>query len=63
MLNELSLADESCGFRIMLQGPQFYGRGLGTEATRLVIDYAFNVVGVHRIDLEVYDFNPRPARV
>jgi RimJ/RimL family protein N-acetyltransferase len=63
VLNELSLPNESCGFRIALQGPRFYGRGLGSEATRLVIDYAFKVVGVHRIELEVYDFNPRARHV
>ncbi|HEX9065878.1 MAG TPA: GNAT family protein [Streptosporangiaceae bacterium] len=63
VLNELSQANESCGFRILLQGPRFYGRGLGTEATRLVVDYAFTVAGVHRIELEVYDFNPRARHV
>lgn len=63
VLNELSVQNESCGFRVLLQGPRFYGRGLGTEATRLVIDYAFGVVGVHRIELQVYDFNPRARRV
>lgn len=63
VLNELNAANESCGFRIALQGPRFYGRGLGSEATRLVIDYAFTVVGVHRIELEVYDFNPRARHV
>jgi len=63
VLNELDVPNESCAFRIALQGPQFYGRGLGSEATRLIIDYAFNVVGVHRIELEVYDFNPRARHV
>jgi RimJ/RimL family protein N-acetyltransferase len=63
VLNELDVRNESCGFRIALQGPRFYGRGLGTEATRLVIDYAFGVVGVHRIELQVYDFNPRARHV
>jgi RimJ/RimL family protein N-acetyltransferase len=42
VLNDLDPRNHSCGFRIALQGPRFYGRGLGTEATRLVIDYAFN---------------------
>jgi RimJ/RimL family protein N-acetyltransferase len=63
VLNELNAANESCGFRILLQGPRFYGRGLGTEATRLIIDYAFGVAGLHRIGLEVYDFNPRARHV
>jgi L-amino acid N-acyltransferase YncA len=39
------------------------GRGLGTEATRLITDYAFTVVGLHRITLEVYAFNPRARHV
>jgi RimJ/RimL family protein N-acetyltransferase len=63
VLNELNVRNESCGFRIALQGRRFYGRGLGTEATRLVTDYAFGVVGLHRIELEVYDFNPRARHV
>ncbi len=63
VLNELNVRNESCGLRIALQGPRFYGRGLGTEATRLVTDYAFGVVGVHRIELQVYDFNPRARHV
>jgi RimJ/RimL family protein N-acetyltransferase len=63
VLMELSVPNESCAFRIHLQEPRFYGRGLGSEATRLIIDYAFTVVGVHRIELEVYDFNPRARRV
>jgi RimJ/RimL family protein N-acetyltransferase len=63
VLNELDVRNESCGFRIALQGPRFYGRGLGTQATRLVVDYAFATVGVHRIELQVYDFNPRARHV
>jgi RimJ/RimL family protein N-acetyltransferase len=63
VLNELDADNESCGFRILLQGPRFYGRGLGTEATRLVLDYAFDVTGVHRVELQVYDFNPRARHV
>jgi RimJ/RimL family protein N-acetyltransferase len=59
----ISTADNrSCSFRILLQGPRFFGRGLGTEATRLALDYAFGL-GVHRVELEVYDFNPRARRV
>jgi RimJ/RimL family protein N-acetyltransferase len=63
VLNDLNVRNASCSFRILLQGPRFYGRGLGTEATRLVTDYAFGVVGLHRIELEVYAFNPRARHV
>jgi RimJ/RimL family protein N-acetyltransferase len=63
VLNDLNADNESCGFRIMLQGPRFYGRALGTQASRLVLGYAFDVVGVHRVELQVYDFNPRARHV
>lgn len=63
VLNDLEVNNRSCSFRIALQGPRFYGRGLGTEATRLIVDYAFGTVGVHRIGLEVFDFNPRARHV
>jgi RimJ/RimL family protein N-acetyltransferase len=62
VLNELDTDDESCSFRIGLVGPDVYGRGYGTEATTLVLDYAFETVGLHRVELSVYSFNPRGQR-
>jgi RimJ/RimL family protein N-acetyltransferase len=35
------------------------GKGLGTEVTRLVLDYAFNTLKLHRIDLRVLEYNKR----
>jgi RimJ/RimL family protein N-acetyltransferase len=39
-----------------------WGRGLGTEATRLVLDYAFNVLGLHNVMLRVFSYNERAIR-
>ena len=66
-IGELALLDwdadnHSCGFRIAL-APEGRDRGYGTEATRLVVDRAFADLPVHRIQLEVYAFNPRARRV
>jgi RimJ/RimL family protein N-acetyltransferase len=63
VLNELDVDNRSCGFRILLAGPQYFGRGLGTEAARLMLAHAFDTVGVHRVELEVYGFNPRARHV
>ncbi|TCP56134.1 RimJ/RimL family protein N-acetyltransferase [Tamaricihabitans halophyticus] len=63
VLNELDEYNASVSFRISLVGPEVFGRGYGTEATQLVLDYAFDVAGLHRVHLEVYDFNPRAQRV
>jgi RimJ/RimL family protein N-acetyltransferase len=63
VLNELDADNQSCNFRIYLFYPQNRDRGLGTEATRLILAHAFETVGLHRVDLEVYEFNPRARRV
>ncbi|GAA2006516.1 GNAT family protein [Catenulispora subtropica] len=63
VLNELDADNRSCGFRITLMGPRVFGRGYGTEATRLVLSHAFDTVGVHRVELDVYAFNPRARHV
>jgi len=60
VLNDWHPGNHACGFRILL-GPHGRGRGLGTEATRLVLDHAFEVLGLHRVELECYAFNPRAA--
>jgi RimJ/RimL family protein N-acetyltransferase len=62
VLNELDRDNRSIGFRIGLR-PSFTDRGLGSEATRLVVDYALDVLGLHRVALEVYAFNPRARHV
>lgn len=62
VLNELDRDNLSCNFRIALTS-DFTNRGLGTEATRLILGHAFDTVGVHRVELDVYSFNPRARRV
>nr|WP_254628325.1 GNAT family protein [Plantibacter sp. MCCC 1A11337] len=48
-------------FRIAL-APGWTGQGFGTEATTAVLDHTFFVLGLHRIALDVYSFNPRAER-
>ncbi len=60
VLNDLDEGNLSCGFRIWISGAT--GRGLGTESVRLTVGHAF-ATGLHRVELEVYDFNPRARHV
>lgn len=62
VLNHWDRGSRACSFRTLL-GPAGRDRGLGTEAMRLFIDYAFTNLPLHRIELEVYSFNPRAQRV
>lgn len=64
MLGEVTLIDldtdnRSMNFRIALTENNVFGRGYGTEATRAVVNYGLDVVGLHRIELQVYAFNLR----
>ncbi|MEH1014528.1 GNAT family protein [Micromonospora sp. CPCC 206060] len=62
VLNEYDPANASCSFRTLLAA-NGRDRGLGTEAVRLIVGHGFAQLGLHRISLEVYAFNPRARRV
>lgn len=65
VINDWDPDNRSCGFRIAL-GPAARDRGVGTEATRSIVDYVFDVIDdppVNRLELTVYAFNPRAQRV
>lgn len=62
VLNEWDAAASSCNLRILV-GAEGRDRGLGTDAVRLVTAYGLDVLGLHRITLSVFAFNPRARRV
>jgi diamine N-acetyltransferase len=49
-------------FGIFIGEPDARGRGYGTEATRLVLRYAFDHLGLHNVELGVYEFNEAGIR-
>lgn len=61
VLNELDADNASMNTRIAL-APGQPGRGYGTEAMTVVLDHAFAEVRLHRVQLDVYAFNPRALR-
>ena len=66
LLGDLAVMDldppnASASYRIAL-GPRAVGHGYGSEATRLVVDHLLDVVGLHRVELDVYAFNDRARR-
>jgi RimJ/RimL family protein N-acetyltransferase len=65
VINDWDADNRSCGFRIAL-GPAARNRGLGSEATALVLDHVFDAIDdppVNRVSLEVFDFNRRAFTV
>ena len=40
----------------------FRGKGYGTDAMRILVEYAFTELNLHRVNLDVFDFNKRAIR-
>ena len=49
-------------YHITIGESDAWGRGYGTEATRLMLDHAFGTLALHRIALFVFEFNERAIR-
>ncbi|WP_446664406.1 GNAT family N-acetyltransferase [Flexivirga sp. B27] len=60
VLNDFDPDASSCNFRTLI-GPGGRSRGLGSEATRLIIEHAFTV-GIEQVELEVFIGNDRARR-
>jgi RimJ/RimL family protein N-acetyltransferase len=49
-------------FHITIGEPDAWGQGYGTEATGLMLQLAFERIGLHRVGLSVFSFNERAIR-
>ena len=56
-LHEVDLANRRTLVGIMIGEPDARGRGFGTEAMRLLVDYIFTVLGLHSVMLMVFEYN------
>jgi len=56
-LHSLDQYHRTATFGVYIGESSQRGMGYGTEATRLTIDYGFNVLNLHNIDLMVYNYN------
>jgi [ribosomal protein S5]-alanine N-acetyltransferase len=58
-LHSIVRTDRRARLAIGIDDPMLRGRGIGTEAIRLVLSYAFDTLGLHRVDLRVLEYNER----
>ena len=56
-LHEIDYRNRTATFGIIIGEPECRGKGYGTETTRLMLDYAFTVLGLHNVMLIVFEFN------
>ena len=51
-----------CGTLGIVIGREHWSDGLGTEAVRLMVDYGFAEMGLHRVELGVFSYNDRAIK-
>jgi RimJ/RimL family protein N-acetyltransferase len=59
MLFSLDLVNRSAMMGMMIGEKEYWDHGYGQEATRLLLDYGFNLLNLNSIMLGVYAFNER----
>jgi RimJ/RimL family protein N-acetyltransferase len=62
-LHHLDARSHHAELGMVIGDPADWGRGLGSEAARLLIGYGFDSVNLHRIWLEVYEDNTAARKI
>lgn len=62
-LHQLDARNRHVQFGITVGEKSAWGKGYGTEATRLMVRYAFDTLNLHRVWLHVYEGNERALHV
>ncbi len=59
VINEIDEEVRSANFRICLFHSNEFGKGIGSWAIEKTLEFAFDDIKLHRVDLDVFSFNPR----
>jgi RimJ/RimL family protein N-acetyltransferase len=62
-LRDIEIEHRAATLGISINESTLWGRGYGTEATALIADYGFNVLGIHNILLDTFSGNERAIHV
>ena len=62
-LHKINWPEKTCEMGIFIGNRNFWNRGLGTSAIKLLMDFAINTVGIKKIRLLVYEYNLRAKKV
>ena len=62
-LHEINSKDHNATFGIVIGEKDYWSKNYGTEATRLVINYGFQQLNLHRISSTAFAFNERSIRL
>jgi UDP-4-amino-4,6-dideoxy-N-acetyl-beta-L-altrosamine N-acetyltransferase len=62
-LHQFNDKNRNAVFGISIGDKDAWGFGFGTEATVLLLRYAFETLNLHRIMLQVFEYNPRAMHI
>lgn len=62
-IQDIDRNNRTANIRIAIGDNKHQGKGYGSEALRLMLDYGFGIVNLHRIELEVFSYNKRALHV
>ncbi len=61
-LHDLDHINNCCELGLFIGDKDYWNHGYGEEATRLLLDFAFNVLNMHNAMLKVFDYNIRALK-
>jgi RimJ/RimL family protein N-acetyltransferase len=62
-LHEIHPVDRHATLGLVIGRKDYWGKGIGTEAVRLLCRYAFDELNLHRVQLSTYAINERGFRL
>ncbi|MGG3281916.1 GNAT family N-acetyltransferase [Paenibacillus solani] len=61
-LQDIDYVNRNANMRIAIGSDEHLGKGYGPEAMRLLLEYAYGILNLHRIELQVFDYNQRAIK-
>jgi len=61
-IHQVSQVHRNASLGIFIGEKTFWNQGIGTEATGLLLDFAFNILNLHNVYLSVMSYNKRAIR-
>lgn len=61
-LNKVDWKNRHAELGIAIWNPNYWNKGIGTDAINVLLKYAFDELGLHKVYLRVFEFNKRAIR-
>lgn len=61
-LQDIDPINRNAHIRIAIDSEEHLGKGFGPESMRLLLEYGFGILNLHRIELQVFGYNVRAIK-